>query len=322
MIGQVELISGPIGSGKTALATKKQIKSYHNTKKTIKLVRDLYNYLNNNGYPNLKMPNCFVYSDYKTILDKKNNVESWCFDSTKMGLTPKMKGVTKFCIGADIYNDETQNTFSNRNWQNLGSAVPKQVSLIRHGLMGLTMVSQVEDNIDKKLRSFVHKVSFVTKMINVKIPFTNIILFSFWKVWEYSGSMKDAYEKRVPPPNFFQRIFIKLFGSLEEKLMLDIRSKIYFFNGNIFNHYNSYSGMHYFLHGVKKFDFNKHENIDLTKQNINKLCKSHPINAEELALLKKEETKQKVKENYKKIKEQKFNVKKEINTGRIRQYYC
>lgn len=316
MIGEVILISGPIGVGKTALDCKFQIQSYKNTKKINRMVEGLYKYLNENGYPNLTMPGVFVYSDYETILDHKKDIRSWCFDSTKMGLTPLMKGVTKFCIGADIHNDETQNTFSNRNWQNLGSSVPKQVSLIRHGMMGLTMVSQVEDNIDKKLRSFVHRVIFVQKMINIRIPFTDVVLCSFWKTWEYSGSMKSAYEKRVCPPTFLHRLWIYLFGNAEEKMLLDIKRKTYFYFGNIFKRYNSFSGMPYFLDGVKKFDFKEHPSAKLTRRNIRKICGEHPINAEELASINKQKEKYIVKEKAK--EETKIDVKKEINK---RRYY-
>ena len=259
------VINGCQGAGKTSCACailRTDYKYWHKWryKQGKALAREFYEKNN----IKLDVSETLYFSSPSFVLDNRRGIKTWSIDLEKLGLPNDDHDVQYLPRGSVVFLHEVDVLAYCRDWQKLDRYLRLLAKYCRHNLITIIFDLQEGGALDKALRDLVIDKYFILGSGVKRFLF-------FWKrqTWEF-------YCIHNQNANALKEI-----ASLEGKLNIsDIAERGKFrVWGDVFDYYNSYSGVPYFLYGIEKhgYKYIPQEEGDLSIEGIKAYCKAHPL---------------------------------------------
>lgn len=257
-------ICGCQGAGKTSLATAILRTDYRYWRKwryeqALSLAREYYAI---NGI-RLDISETLYFSSPSILLDRRKGIKTHSIDLEQLGLPNDDYKVQYLPRGSVVFLHEVDVLAYCRDWQKLDRYLRLLAKYCRHNLITIIFDLQVGGDLDKALRNLVIDRYFVFQS-GVK----RFLLFWRRQTWE------------------FVCIHNQVANALKELASFDIDFKVKIVEygklrvwGDVFDCYNSFSGIPYFLYGIDKvgYEYKEQEEGDLSIEGIKAYCKAHPL---------------------------------------------
>ena len=270
-VGLIAMI-GCQGVGKTsnAIAMLSNDYKYHG-KERYEECLEFITGLNKGGF-NLHLPRNRVlyYSSEDSFLDVKNGIKTWFVDPVKFKLpSGNEKDFVQYVPrGSVVFLPEFDNIIGCRDWKTMSPYLIALAKYARH--FGLTIIIdfQVWLQLDASWRRL--------------MMFTNFIYESYWtsrffwfkkrRCWKsiWIDNQLNNFCKDLRSTGMSAKIVDKMLKS-------SITEHEYYFKGDIFKNYNSFSGAPYFLRGISDYEYIPHKSVVLTPNGVEEYCKQHPL---------------------------------------------
>ncbi|MCL2255276.1 MAG: zonular occludens toxin domain-containing protein [Firmicutes bacterium] len=235
----LSIISGDIGSGKTALATLFALMkmSGENALIDISRLRQYVRSLNRVGHNLSQLKNHLVYTDYDVYLRKEfqRPLKNRFVDGWKIGYSNPHHETVYLPPYAFIGLDEAQMYYDSRR-KYIPPFVVNYFAQHRHYHLDIVLTCQRPVSIDKAIRGLCERFIFILDLKHSKDKFGNII-HTKWQCLEFP-STESAERFSDTKSNFNEGM-----------------PTSYEYWGNIFSCYNSYGYHKYFLEGKDNQDF-------------------------------------------------------------------
>lgn len=273
----VYCIEGPQGVGKTSLAAALLCTDYRRHRKwRVKEGRALARRYQEDSDVRLQVSENPYFSNNAILLDKRRKVYTNAIDVQRLGLPNDDYAVQYLPRASVVFIQEADLQLFCRDFKELNAYLVALLKFVRHNLITVIFDCQVFDALDKAVRRL------ITGRIHVTESFQRRF-FLFWKpqYWRFifvdsqlNEALKDLAE----------------IGMEAKNIAAARRGKFRFF-GKVFERFDSFAGMRYFLRGIEEvgYEYLSHPRTDLSNPSIEGYCEMFP-------LVKPEETKKNAKE--------------------------
>lgn len=257
-------ICGKQGAGKTSLAVGIMREDYKRWCKWRyqRAVEVSQKYYRCNGI-RLNIDPCLYFSNTPILLDKRRGIYTHEIDLKRLGLPNPDYEVQYLPRGAVVFIQEADIFAYCRDWNNLSEYLRNLIKYVRHNSLTIIFDMQVGGALDKALRDLLCGQFYVVES-GVK---------RFWLFWKrqqwkfiYSDPQLNTTVKELSKLGVHIKVSVVDWGKFRVC-------------GNVFDCYNSFSGLPYFLNGIEKigYKYNKHSDGDLSLDGIKQYCSQHPF---------------------------------------------
>ena len=276
IIPGVFVVRGPQGVGKTSFCTALLCADYKKWAKWRKaqgqMLADLY-YKNNKI--RLNISDRLFFSNIKILLNKKRRLYTHYVDVHRLGLPNDDFEVQYLPRGSVVYIQEADVLLFCRDYASLNSYLINLLKYCRHNYLTIIFDCQVDSALDAAVRRLTVGLYHIERSYD-----TRFLLF--WKIrrWKFmyinyqlNEMMKDLSEMGVKRKiNVLQKGTFRCFG-------------------NIFERYDSFSGVPYFLYGIEKYGYKylDYPPNGMSVAEINAFVKAHPLTRPKSMMKKKDE---------------------------------
>ena len=214
----------------------------------------------------LNVDKTLYFSSPSMVLDKRRGIKTWFIDLERLGLPNDEYDVQYLPRGSVVFLHEVDVLAYCRDWQSLDRYLRLLAKYCRHNLITIIFDLQVGGDLDKALRGLVIDRFF---MLNSGVK---RFLF-FWKRqrWNFLCIHNQL-------ANALKELASFGFDIKELKVKLVERGKFRIW-GEVFDCYNSFSGVPYFLNGIEKrgYEYIEQEEGELTIEGIKRYVQQHPL---------------------------------------------
>ena len=278
------VVRGPQGVGKTSLCAALLSADY---KKWTKWRTEQGQALANSYYQDnrikLKISDRLYFSNIKIMLNKRKRLYTHYVDIQRLGLPNPDFKVQYLPRGSVVFMQEADILLFCRDYQELNTYLINLMKYVRHNLLTVLLDCQVDSAIDKAVRRLTVGVYHIETSYDTRF-------FLFWKVrkWKFiyiHNQLNDV---------------IKELAAVGVKIKISVveRGRFRFF-GNVFERFNSFSGVLYFLHGIEKvgYEYLDYPRETFSVRDIENFVKMHPLTRPEDMKRKKKNEKRVCKTN-------------------------
>ena len=261
-------ICGEQGAGKTSLAVallRADYKRWRNYRYNL-ACEVAEKYYEVNGV-RLDIDHCLYFSSTEIILNSKRGIKTHEIDLDRLGLPNPEYEVQYLPRGSVIFIMEADILAYCHNWQQLSDYLRNLIKYVRHFHLTVIFDMQIGGALAKALRELVMGIYYVF-ISGVK----RFLLFWKRQVWQFLY----VYNQRLQVVKEFSQYGI----DIEKKIKVPItewgKFRVW---GNVFDCYNSYSALPYFLDGIDKvgYVYREHHDGDLSIAGIKAYCEAHPL---------------------------------------------
>lgn len=255
-------INGCQGAGKTSSATaifRLDFKYWRKWRyeQGISLARKYYE---STGIK-LNVSKTLYFSSPSIELD--DGVKTWSIDLEQLGLPNDEYDVQYLPRGSMVFLHEVDVLAYCRDWQKLDRYLRLLAKYCRHNLITIIFDLQVGGDLDKALRGLV-----IDRYFMLESGVKRFLLFWRRQTWEFlciHNQLANALKE------------LASFG-IDLKIKIVERGKLHYW-GDVFNYYDSYSGVPYFLYGIEKHGYQYKEQVEgeLSVAGIKAYCEAHPL---------------------------------------------
>ena len=279
----VYVVRGPQGVGKTSFcaallrADYKKWRKYR-TEEGESLASQYYA----DNKIRLHISDRLYFSNIKILLNKRRRLYTHYVDVQRLGLPNPDFDVQYLPRGSVVYIQEADVLMFCRDFQELNAYLINLLKYVRHNLLTVIFDCQVDSALDKAVRRLTVGIYHIEKSFDSR-------LFFFWKTrkWRFiyiHNQLNDV---------------VKELATVGVKIKLSVVERGRFRAlGNIFDCYNSFSGVPYFLNGIEKvgYVYKEYPPEGFAVADIAKFIDAHPlIRPEEMKKVKTKKAKEKEK---------------------------
>lgn len=212
----------------------------------------------------LNVDKTLYFSSPSIMLDRRRGIKTWYIDLERLGLPNDEYDVQYLPRGSVVFLHEVDVLAYCRDWQSLDRYLRLLAKYCRHNLITIIFDLQVGGDLDKALRGLVIDRYF---MLNSGVK--RFLLFWKRQQWEFlciHNQLANAFKE------------LASFGINDKRLKLYEWGKLRVW-GDVFDCYNSFSGVPYFLYGIDKrgYEYIEQEEGDLTIEGIQRYVQQHPL---------------------------------------------
>lgn len=277
----VYVVRGPQGVGKTSFCGAILCQDYKKWSKwrTDEGKKLALSYYRDNDI-RLDISDRLYFSNIKILLDKRKKLYTHYVDVHKLGLPNPDYEVQYLPRGSVVYIQEADVLMYCRDYQEMNAYLINLLKYVRHNLLTVIMDCQVDSALDKAVRRLTVGVYHIEKSYDKRF-------FLFWqsRVWKFiyiNNQLNDV---------------VKELASVGVNIKLSVVERgRYRYIGKIFERYNSFSGVPYFLNGIDKvgYKYNEHTQEQLSIEDIALFVNAHPlVRPDEMKKKKSKNTKEK-----------------------------
>lgn len=211
----------------------------------------------------LDVSESLYFSSPSILLDSRRGIVTHGIDLKRLGLPNDEYDVQYLPRGSMVFIHEVDVLAYCRDWQKLDKYLRLLAKYCRHNLVTIIFDLQVGGDLDKALRNLV-----IDRYFMLRSGVKRFLLFWHRQRWE------------------FLCIHNQLANALKELASFDIDLGIKIVErgtlsvwGNVFDYYDSYSGVPYFLYGIEKHGYEYIDQVegDLSVDGIKAYCEAHPL---------------------------------------------
>lgn len=281
----VFVVRGPQGIGKTSFCASLLISDYKKwTKWRTEEGKNLANAYYKDNRIKLNVSDRLYFSNIKILLDKRKKLYTHYVDVQRLGLPNPDFDVQYLPRGSVVYIQEADVLLFCRDYQELNAYLVNLLKYVRHNLLTIIFDCQVDSALDKAVRRL------TVGIYHIENSFDGRFLL-FWKVrkWRFLYIKNQLNE------------VVKELATIGIRVKLSVveRGKYRCF-GNIFERYNSFSGVAYFLNGIEKggYTYLEYPEESFKVEHIKAFVQAHPLARPDE--MKKKKTKDKDEQTEKK----------------------
>lgn len=206
------------------------------------------------------------FSSPSILLDRRNGIKTHYIELERLGLPNDEYNVQYLPRGSVVFLHEADVLAYCRDWQKLDKYLRLLAKYCRHNLITIIFDMQVGGDLDKALRELVIDRYF---MLNSGVK--RFLLFWKRQKWEFlciHNQLANALKE------------LASFG-IDLKVKIVERGKFRVW-GDVFDCYNSYSGVPYFLYGIENrgYEYIEQPEDELSIDGIKRYVKMHPLSRE------------------------------------------
>lgn len=277
------VVRGHQGVGKTSFCTALLCEDYKRWREwRVEQARELADEWarDNKGKPKLKISDRLYFTNIKILLDKKRKLYTHYVDVQRLGLPNNDFKVQYLPRGSVVFIQEADILLFCRDYDTLNTYLINLFKYVRHNLLTVYLDCQVGSMVDIAVRRLTVGIYHIEKSYDGRFLF-------FWKTrkWKFiyiENQLNDV---------------VKELASVGVNIKLSVvhRGRLRVF-GNIFERYNSFSGVSYFLNGIENvgYEYLEFPKETLKVEDIRAFVKAHPL--ERPKEMKKKTDKQREKE--------------------------
>lgn len=203
------------------------------------------------------------FSSVKILLNKRKKLYTHYVDVQRLGLPNPDYDVQYLPRGSVVYIQEADILLFCRDYQELNSYLINLLKYVRHNLLTIVFDCQAFGALDKALRRLTVDLYYIEKSYDARF-------FLFWKQrkWKFFFIHNQLNE------------VVKELASVGVKIKVSVVERGRFRTlGNIFERYNSFSGVRYFLHGIEKvgYEYREYPQDGYAKNDIEAFVAAHPL---------------------------------------------
>ena len=208
------------------------------------------------------------FSSIKICLNKRKRLYTHYVDVQRLGLPNPDFEVQYLPRGSVVYIQEADVLLFCRDYQSLNEYLINLLKYVRHNLLTVIFDCQVDSALDKAVRRL------TVGIYHIETSYDGRFLL-FWKVrrWKFIYIHNQLNEA------------VKELATVGIKIKLSVveRGKFRCF-GNIFEYYNSFSGVPYFLWGIEKhgYKYLDYPRETYTIADVEAYVKAHPLERPEI----------------------------------------
>ncbi len=225
----------------------------------------------------LNVSDRLYFSSVKILLNKRKKLYTHYVDVQRLGLPNPDYAVQYLPRGSVVYIQEADILLFCRDYQELNSYLINLLKYVRHNLLTIVFDCQAFGALDKALRRLTVDLYYIEKSYDARF-------FLFWKQrkWKFFYIHNQLNE------------VVKELAAVGVKIKVSVVERGRFRTlGNIFERYNSFSGVRYFLHGIEKvgYEYREYPHEGYAKNDIEAFVAAHPLERPE-DMKKKKQRKQ------------------------------
>ena len=257
-------INGSQGAGKTSFAAAILRTDYKYWRKWryeqgVSLARDYFEATD----IRLNIDKTLYFSSPSIVLDKRHGIKTWSIDLERLGLPNDEYDVQYLPRGSVVFLHEVDVLAYCRDWQSLDRYLRLLAKYCRHNLVTIIFDLQVGSDLDKALRGLT-----IDRYFMLDSGVKRFLLFWKRQQWDFlciHNQLANALKE------------LASFG-IDLKLKIVERGKFRIW-GDVFDFYNSFSGVPYFLYGIEKhgYEYIEQEEGDLSVEGIQRYLEQHPL---------------------------------------------
>lgn len=258
-------INGCQGAGKTSGATailRTDYKYWHKWRyeQGLSLARQFYD---RTGI-NLEVDKTLYFSSPSITLDRRRGIKTWYIDLERLGLPNDEYDVQYLPRGSVVFLHEVDVLAYCRDWQKLDRYLRLLAKYCRHNLVTIIFDLQYGGDLDKALRNLI-----IDKYFMYQSGVSRFLLFWRRQRWDFiciHNQLANALKELASFGIDFKKIKIFEYGKL----------RVW---GDVFDCYNSFSGVSYFLYGIENhgYEYIEQEEGDLSVEGIRRYVEQHPL---------------------------------------------
>jgi len=260
----VYVVRGPQGVGKTSFCTALLSADYKKWRKwrTAQGQALADSYFRDNKIK-LRVSDRLYFSNIKILLDKRRQLYTHYIDVQRLGLPNPDFKVQYLPRGSVVYIQEADLLLFCRDYKTLNAYLINLLKFVRHNLLTVIFDCQVDSAIDIAVRRLTVGVYHIESSYDGRF-------FLFWKVrrWKFiyiQNQLNDV---------------VKELATIGVKIKLSVveRGRFRCF-GNVFERYNSFSGVPYFLYGIEKegYTYMPYPKETFKTDDIEAFYNAHPL---------------------------------------------
>lgn len=299
------VITGAQGAGKTSLATALLCTDY---KRWAGYRRDMAReiaaeYYYQNGVK-LGISDRLYFSNIKILLNKKQGLLTHYVDLPRLALPNPDFDVQYLPKGSVVFIQEADLLLFCRTWAETNAYLINLLKYVRHNMLTIFFDCQDIQNLEAAVRRL------TMGIFHVNDSYTKRFFF-FWKQrkWRYT------YVN-----NQLNNLMKQVANGVEKRVSV-VRNGRFRFIGNIFERYQSFSGIWYFLNGIEKrgYEYLPHPKESFSIRDIRAWIAAHPLVKPES--MKKQSGKKKQEANNDKVRRAGNDGSKsvQVSNGQVRE---
>ncbi len=211
----------------------------------------------------LRVSDRLYFSNIKILLDKRRELYTHYIDVQRLGLPNPDFKVQYLPRGSVVYIQEADLLLFCRDYKTLNTYLINLLKFVRHNLLTVIFDCQVDSALDIAVRRLTVGVYHIEKSYDGRF-------FLFWKVrrWKFiyiHNQLNDV---------------VKELATIGVKIKLSVVERGRFrCLGNIFECYNSFSGVPYFLHGIEKtgYTYLPYPKETFKTHDVEAFVEAHPL---------------------------------------------
>ncbi len=258
-------ICGSQGVGKTSFAAALLRSDYKRWRKwRTEQGQALANlYYQSNGI-RLNVSEHLYFSSTEICLDRRRGIYTHDIDIQRLGLPNEKYSVQYLPRGSVVFIQEADILLFCRDYKSLNGFLINLLKFVRHNLITLIFDCQAFDALDAAVRRLIVGIYYITDSYNKRF-------FLFWKprTWRFiyiRNQLNDVVKELA-------QIGVKINVSVAEG------GRFRLFGDNVFNCFDSYSGVRYFLAGIENvgYEYRRTSRGDYSVDGINEFVAQHPL---------------------------------------------
>jgi len=270
----VFVVRGPQGVGKTSFCAAILCGDYKNWRKwRTQQGQSLADEYYQSNKVRLQISDRLYFTSIKILLDKRRKLYTHYIDVQRLGLPNPDYPVQYLPRGSVVYIQEADVLLFCRDYQSLNDYLINLLKYVRHNLLTIIFDCQVDSALDKAVRRLTVGLYHIEESYDKRY-------FLFWKrrFWRFiyiKNQLNEAVKELAT-------VGVKINLSVVERGRLR-------YKGNIFERYNSFSGVPYFLNGIDKvgYEYLPFPNETYRIEDINSFLALHPLERPEIMKKKK-----------------------------------
>ncbi len=260
----VYVVRGPQGIGKTSFCTAMIRADYKKHRKyRVEEAKSLANEYYKENRIKLEISDRLYFSSIKILLNRRKKLYTHYVDVQRLGLPNPDYDVQYLPRGSVVYIQEADVLLFCRDYQDLNTYLINLLKYVRHNLLTVIFDCQVDSALDKAVRRLTVGIYHIETSYDGRF-------FFFWKVrrWKFIYIHNQLNE------------VVKELATVGINIKLSVveRGRFRVF-GNIFDYYNSFSGVPYFLWSIEKhgYEYLEYPKETLSIDDINAFLEAHPL---------------------------------------------
>ncbi len=260
----VYVVRGEQGVGKTSFVAALLSADYKRHKKwRAEQGRSLARAVYRDSGVRLRVSDRLYFSNIKILLDKRRRLYTHYVDVQRLGLPNNSYAVQYLPRGSVVFVQEADLQLFCRDYKDLNSYLIALLKFVRHNLVTVIFDCQTDGALDKAVRRLAVGIYHIECTYRKRF-------FLFWKpqTWRFIYIRNQLNE------------VLKDLASIGVHVDLSVveRGRFRYF-GNVFERYNSFSGVMYFLRGIEKvgYEYLSHPIESYSMDAVREYCELHPL---------------------------------------------